>query len=78
MVTEAQLRAKNKYNRRVYETIAFRSLRDDRLNEQIALAAERAGISRAQYMLEAIRARLDVDRITIESLPDVGEDAGEK
>lgn len=68
MVTPAQQRATNKYNQRVYETVSAKSLREERINDQIAIAAEKTGKSRMAYILDAIRERLERDGVTRESL----------
>ena len=43
---------------------------DERLSARIAQAAALRGISKAQYMSDALRAALDADGVTLDSLPD--------
>lgn len=70
MRTEAQKKADAKSNKKIYEPIKFSSRRENRLREQIALAANRNGISSAQYIINAIQVQLDLDGISIEDLPE--------
>ena len=70
MVSEAKKRANARYNVRTYETVSARALKSERMNDRITAAAAKAGESRAGYILSAIRARLDADGVTLESLDD--------
>ena len=74
--TAAQNRATTKYNAKAYEQIKIFSRREDRISEQIETAAARRGISKAAYILDALRAALDRDGISAADLPPVqqGED----
>ena len=68
--TEAQNRATQKYHAEHLEEVKCRAQRSERINARMAHAAKLRGISKAQYMLDAIRARLDADGVTLDSLPE--------
>lgn len=67
--SKAKLDANNRYVLKTYETVSTRAKRADRVNDLVDIAAERAGQSKAAYILDAIRARLDADGITPDMLP---------
>ena len=59
MISEAQKRAKNKYNKKAYETILYRIRRDgDITRDAIQEAAAAAGLSVNEYITEAIRDKM--------------------
>ena len=59
MISEAQKRAKNKYNKKAYETILYRIRRDgDITREAIQKAAAGTGLSVNEYITEAIRDKM--------------------
>lgn len=68
-VSDARMRANARYNLKAYEQIAVRSRRADRLNDLIDLAADRRGISKASYIIGAIRTQLEADAVTLSDLP---------
>lgn len=74
---QSQIRASVKYKKKTYEMIRFDSRKTDRLSELIALAAERRGISRAQYINNAIRVQLKADDISIDDLPPIENSSDE-
>jgi len=65
----AQLRATAKYNLKTYETISARSERSERLNDLLEIGAGKAGQSKAAYILDTLRNRLQADGITPDMLP---------
>lgn len=67
--SRARLDANNRYIKKNMEIVTFRAQKTERLNDLISHAAHLRGISKAQYMLDAIRARLDADGVTIDTLP---------
>lgn len=69
--TEAQKRANMKYAKKAYIKVSFDSRREDRLNDLVKLAADKHGISKAEYISGAIQARLELDGITIDQLPSI-------
>lgn len=59
MLTEARKKANNKYNKKAYDTILFRTRRDgDITKEDIQAAAAGAGLSVNEYITEAIREKM--------------------
>ena len=59
MITEAQKKAVNKYNKKAYDTILLRTRRDGDINrEAIQEAATAAGMSVNEYIAEAIRDKM--------------------
>ena len=64
----AKLAASNRYVVRTYETISTRARRTERVNDLIERAAAMHGETKAAYVLHAIRARLDADGVTLDSL----------
>ena len=62
-VSEAQLRAKNKYNKKAYITMAFRIRKDGDIvdAEMIRKAAEKSGESLNTYILNAIADRMETE-----------------
>lgn len=75
---QSQIRASAKYKKKTYESIQFDSRKTDRLSELISLAAERRGVSRAQYINSAIRAQLTADGVTIDDLPPLKAPSGDE
>ena len=67
--SKAKLDANNRYVLKTYETVSTRAKRTDRVNDLVEIAAGRAGQSKAAYILDAIRTRLDADGITPDMLP---------
>lgn len=67
--SESQNKATQKYHAMHMEEIKCRAQRSERINARMAIAANMQGISKAQYMLDAIRARLDADGVRIDDLP---------
>ena len=58
------------YIKNNYDQIKIQSRKEYRLRELIAIAADRRGISSAQYITEAIQLQLDHDGITPDMLPE--------
>lgn len=67
---DAQNRATQKYLAANMEEIRCRAYKRERLNDRIRIAAYRQGTSKADYMLSAIRARLDADGVTLDTIDD--------
>lgn len=76
--TDARIKANNRYNVKTYDQLRCNYRKEYRLNELVELAANNAKISKAEYMIIAIRAKLDADGITIDMLPDISEGSEEK
>lgn len=74
-VKKSKLEANKRYNNKTYETISARAIKTERLNDLLDLGATRAGMSKASYILETLRARLQRDGITRDQLPPL-EDPG--
>lgn len=68
-MTEARRKANDKYNQKAYESICFRSRKENRLGELLDLAVEKTGSSKAIYIESAIQSQLARDGITIDMLP---------
>lgn len=69
--SKARIKANARYNQKAYEIITFRAQKSLYLNKLIEVAAQKAGKSKAQYMLEAIQKQLCYDGITIECLDQI-------
>ena len=72
--SKAQIKAAGKYRLKSYETISAPARREERLNEQLTIGAQRAGVSKSVYILDTLRDRLNRDGITIADLPPAPED----
>lgn len=66
--TAAQNRATQKYHAEHMEIVTFRTQKSERFNDLVSAAAKQSGQSKAQYMHDAIKTRLDDDGITLDSL----------
>lgn len=66
--TEAQRKAKNKYNGKTYDQINCRLRREDRYLDRLALACTRTGRSQAEYIKVALDAQFARDGVTIDML----------
>ncbi len=69
MRTDAQRRAQNKYRAKSYDQINYRVSKEERLKQRIHIASQLTGVSSTQYVLDAIRAKLEADGVTLDSLP---------
>lgn len=67
--TEAQNRATQKYLAANKEQLRIWVDREEGLKDRVKVAAARAGVGQMEYMRDAIRARLDADGVTLDSLP---------
>lgn len=67
--SQAQNRATQKYHALHMEEIRCRVQKRERINDRIAIAARKRATTKAAYVLDAIRAQLDADGVTLESLP---------
>ena len=66
--TDARIKANNRYNAKTYDQLRCNYRKEERLNELVELAAEKHNISKAEYMLTAIRFKLESDGVTIDQL----------
>lgn len=53
-----------------YDRLCYKTRKTERLPERIRIAAELHSISPAKYAIQAIETALQLDGITVESLPD--------
>lgn len=58
-----------KFNDKTYEQLGFRSRKEERLDELIAIGADKKNVSKSSYMIDAIKTQLSHDGITIDMLP---------
>lgn len=72
--SDAKQRANTRYNNNTYELIGARARKSERLNEQLQTGADRAGISKAAYILDTLRDRLQRDGISAADLPPLPPD----
>lgn len=70
-VSDAKKRANAKYDAKTYDQIKFRTRKEERLNDMIDLAAKKLGTSKADYIVTAVKNRLESDGIKIEDLPPI-------
>ena len=75
--SKARIKANARYNAKTYEQIKFQSRKENRLRELIAIAADKRGISSAQYIVEAVQVQFNTDGITPDMLPEVEPDQEE-
>jgi len=61
--SQARLDANRRFNDKTYERVSFSARKDQRINDLVTIAAQRSGMSKAEYMLTAIRAKLIADGI---------------
>ena len=59
MVSKAKIAANARYNVKKYDVVSFRVLKDEHINERIDNAIQGTGISKAAFILDAIRKKLD-------------------
>lgn len=67
--SQSRIAANNRYKVKAYETISAQARREERLNDQLQMGADRAGQSKAAYILDTLRDRLQRDGITADDLP---------
>ena len=72
--SDARIKANGRYRLKAYETISAPARREERLNEQLTIGAERAGVSKSTYILDTLRDRLQRDGITPADLPPLPAD----
>lgn len=70
MVSKAKIAANSRYNAKTYDVLSIRVQKAERINDLLDAAIMGKDISKAAYILGAIRDRLRVDGITIDTLPD--------
>lgn len=67
--SKARIAANGRYRLKTYETISAPARREERLNDQLTIGAQRAGVSKSVYILDTLRDRLRRDGITADDLP---------
>ena len=70
--SDAKIRANNRYKNKTYEVLQVFVNRKERMNELVKLAHEAQGKSKAQYVVDALKAQLKEDGFTVEDLPPLG------
>ena len=60
--SDAKLRANHKYDAKAYEFITFRERKEASLHAHLSKAAADAGVSKNQYILSAVYAKLRADK----------------
>lgn len=75
--SQARIAANNRYKNKTYETISFQSPRSERLGDQLSIGAEKAGTSKAAYIADTLRDRLQRDGITAADLPPLPDETTE-
>lgn len=71
----ARIKASMRYKQKAYETISAPARREERLNEQLTIGADRAGVSKSVYILDTLRDRLRREGISIADLPPLDSDS---
>ena len=64
-----------RYNAKRYEQIKIYSPAKDRIQELLDIACNQAGLSKAQYILNAIKAQLEKDGINADMLSPLDQEA---
>ena len=57
--SDARIKANARYNDKAYDVLSIRVQKAERINERIDNAIQGTGISKAAFILDAIRAKLD-------------------
>lgn len=59
MVSKAKIAANARYNVKKYDVVSFRVSKDENINQRIDEAIKGTNTSKAQFILDAIKAKLD-------------------
>jgi hypothetical protein len=70
---QAKTKREQAYHKQMYDRLCYMSRKVDRYPERIRTAARIYNISPTQYALKAIDKQLQLDGITVDSLPDRAE-----
>lgn len=66
--SQARIDANRRFNDKTYERVSFSARKDEHINALVTIAAQKANMSKAEYMLNAIKRQLENDRISINDL----------
>lgn len=64
---------RKQWNQSNYDTVSVQIPKHERIKERIAIASKQAHITQAKYIKQAIETALQLDGITVDSLPDRAE-----
>ena len=66
--SQARIDANRRFNDKTYERVSFSARKDEHINALVTIAAQKANMSKAEYMLNAIKRQLESDCISINDL----------
>jgi len=66
--SQARIDANRRFNDKTYERVSFSARKDEQINALVTIAAQKANMSKAEYMLNAIKRQLKEDHISFENL----------
>ena len=69
--SDARIKANNRYNAKTYDQLRCNYRKDERLNDLVDFAAKKLGTSKADYIVTAVKNRLESDGIHLEDLPPI-------
>lgn len=72
-LSKKRYESNKRYNDKTYDRLGFVARKEERLDEMIALGAEKSNKTKSVYMKDAILAQLSRDGITIDMLPTDGK-----
>ncbi len=67
-VSQARIDANRRFNDKTYERVSFSARKDEQINALVTVAAKKANMSKAEYMLTAIKRQLVEDHVTVDDL----------
>ena len=62
------------YNAKAYEQIKINSRKENRIGDLLDIACSKTGLSKAQYILNAIKTQLEKDGINADMLPQLDQE----
>lgn len=68
-LTPKKLESNNRYLANRYESIAIRARKDEHISARLEIAAAKRGITKRDYILQTLRAQLNADGVTLDTLP---------
>lgn len=71
---DARNKASQRYNAAHMEIVTCRAYKRECINDRLAIAAKLRATTKAGYMLDAIRQRLDADGVTLASIASPADD----
>ena len=64
-ISKAKIDANRRFNDKTYERVSFSARKELQINALVSVAAKKANISKAEYMLTAITRQLAEDHVSL-------------